>query len=294
MARDPRTYLPTQIELVHPDTVSVRTLPDGSIEYRFAGKRRRPVRRVARAAERGPRVRGRHVPDQRRRAGAGDHRRRRGLRRRVFRRRAAPVGAAVLRRADRRGPGEDRQAAGVLTQQGREPLVLGGNWRYQTLSISPTDALLLDVLRYGREEVALLFDVPGELINAPAQGSSVTYANREQRTQDLLALRLGPAIARRERALSRLTVRGQWVKLNTAALLRADLAGRYASYQIGLRNGFLSFDDVADLEDREPLTAEQLQALHDAGILGAATPDDVKQPAAAGAGSTTTPQGVPA
>jgi phage portal protein BeeE len=96
----------------------------------------------------------------------------------------------------------------------------------------------------------------------------VTYANREQRTQDLLAFRLGPAIARRERALSRLTVRGQYVKLNTAALLRADLMTRYKSYEIGLRNGFLSFDEVADLEDREPLTAEQLQALHDAGLLG--------------------------
>jgi phage portal protein BeeE len=118
----------------------------------------------------------------------------------------------------------------------------------------------------------------------------VTYANREQRTQDLLALRLGPAIARRERALSRLTVRGQWVKLNTAALLRADLAGRYNSYQIGLRNGFLSFEDVADLEDREPLTPDQLQALHDAGLLGAATPDDTTQPTTQ---PTTTPQGVP-
>jgi HK97 family phage portal protein len=294
MARDPRTYLPTQIELVHPDEVGVRTLKDGTLEYRFAGRK---VDSFDVWHERQNEVPGSVVGMSPISAAA------RALGITVA---AEDYGAeffvdalhpSALMSSD--APIDEDQARIVKrrvfsSQQGREPLVLGGNWKYQTLSISPTDALLLEVLRYGSEQVAQLFDVPGELIGAPAQGSSVTYANREQRTQDLLALRLGPAIARRERALSRLTVRGQWVKLNTAALLRADLAGRYASYQVGLRNGFLSFEDVADLEDRAPLTAEQLQALHDAGILGAATPDDVKQPAAAGAGSTTTPQGVPA
>lgn len=294
VARDPRTYLPTQIELVHPDEVGVRTLKDGTIEYRFAGRK---VESFDVWHERQNEVPGSVVGMSPITAAA------RALGITVS---AEDYGAEFFTEAmtpsallSSDAPIDEDQARIVKrrvrsTQQGREPLVLGGNWNYKTLSISPTDALLLEVLRYGREDVALLFDVPGELINAPAQGSSVTYANREQRTQDLLALRLGPAIARRERALSRLTVRGQWVRLDASVLLRSDLPTRYAAYERGLRNGFLSFEMVAEDDDREPLTAEQLQALHDAGILGAATPDEVKQPAAgAGVGSTQL-QGVPA
>jgi phage portal protein BeeE len=38
VARDPRTWLPTQVELVHPDDVTVDERTDGTIEYRFAGR----------------------------------------------------------------------------------------------------------------------------------------------------------------------------------------------------------------------------------------------------------------
>jgi phage portal protein BeeE len=127
-------------------------------------------------------------------------------------------------------------------------------------------------MRWGAEDVARLFRVPGELIGAPATGSSVTYANREQRWQDTLALYFGPMIARREAALSKLTVRGQYVRLNTGGLLRADLLTRLKAYQIGLATGTYAMDEVRALEDRPPLTGEQLQALIDAGLLGKAAP----------------------
>jgi HK97 family phage portal protein len=160
----------------------------------------------------------------------------------------------------------------LAVQQGREPLVLGGNWDYKPLTINPAEAMFLEVLGYGAVDVARLFDVPGEMIEANRSGSSITYANREQRTQDLLAFRLGPAIQRRERALSRLTVRGQYVKLNTAALLRGDLLTRLKAYQIGMPLGIYGMDEARALEDRPPLTDEQLQALIDAGILGKPAP----------------------
>jgi len=288
VARDEgRTWLPTQIELVHPDDVTVTERRDGTIEYRFAGK---PVDPFEVWHERCNEQPGSVV----------------GM---------SPITAAAhalgitLRAEDYGGAFYDEAmtASGLLSseapidetqariakarvlaaQQGREPLVLGGNWTYKPLSISPTDAAYLEVLARGDVDAARLFDVPGEMIEANTSGSSITYANREQRVQDLLAFRLGPAIARRERALSRLTVRGQYVKLNTASLLRADLTTRYQSYERGLRNGFLALEEVRALEDREPLTDAQLEALHDAGLLGAATPDDVTT------NQTPTPTGVP-
>jgi HK97 family phage portal protein len=293
VARDPRTYLPTQVELVHPDTVTVRTDPrDGMIEYKFGGKVVDPFDVWH---ERCNEVPGSVV----------------GM---------SPITAAaaalgIIRAAENYGgsffdealtPSAllssdapiDEDGAKIVkrrvqqTQHGREPLVLGGNWKYQTLSISPTDALLLEVMRYGREDVALLFDVPGEWIGAPTQGSSVTYANREQRAQDLLAFRLGPAIARRERALSRLTVRGQYVKLNTASLLRSDLKGRMDAYDKGLKLGVYAHDEVRALEERPPLTDAQVAQLKDYGLLGAKSTPATADGAVDGA--NTTPQEVPA
>lgn len=294
VARHPVNYLPTQVELVHPDTVTVRTDPrDGTIEYRFGG---RVVENFDVWHERQNEVPGSVV----------------GM---------SPITAAaaalgIIRAAENYGgqffdealtPSAllssdapiDEDAAKIVkrrvraTQHGREPLVLGGNWKYETLSISPTDALLLEVMRYGREDVALLFDTPGEWIGAPAQGSSVTYANREQRAQDLLAFRLGPAIERRQRALSRLTVRGQYVKLNTGSLLRADLAGRMAAYDKGLKLGVYGHDEVRALEERPPLTPEQVATLKDYGLLGAKTTPTIADGAPAGATENAT-EGVPA
>lgn len=295
VARDPRTLLPTQVELVHPDTVTVRTDPrDGTIECKFAGKAVDYYTEVWH--ERCNEVPGSVVgmsPITAAAAALGIIRAAEDYGGQFFDEALTP---SALLSSD--GPIDEDGAKIVkrrvrATQQGREPLVLGGNWKYQTLSISPADALLLEVMRYGREDVALLFDVPGELIGAPAQGSSVTYANREQRAQDLLAFRLGPAIARRERALSRLTVRGQYVKLNTAALLRTDLAGRMAAYEKGLKIGAYAPEEVRAYEERPPLTEAQVAQLKDFGLLGAktTTTTTVDGPAA---DATTTPQEVPA
>jgi HK97 family phage portal protein len=293
VARHPVNYLPTQVELVHPDTVTVTTdKRSGEVEYRFGGKR---VENFDVWHERQNEVPGSVVgmsPITAAAAALGIIRAAENYGGQFFDEALTPSallssdapidedGAKIVKRRVRQ------------TQSGREPLVLGGNWKYQTLSISPTDALLLDVMRYGREDVALLFDVPGEWIGAPAQGSSVTYANREQRAQDLLAFRLGPAIARRERALSRLTVRGQYVKLNTSSLLRTDLAGRMAAYDKGLKLGVYAHDEVRALEERPPLTAEQVAQLKEFGLLGAKTAPAEGEPAAGA--DNTTPQGVPA
>jgi HK97 family phage portal protein len=288
LSRDERTNLPTQVELVHPDDVTVRLTRDGFVRYRIGGGPELTPFEVwhERQNEEPGSVVGLSPISAAARAlgislDAGDY----GSG--FFREALTPSG---LLSSD--APIDEDQARIVkrrvqATQNGREPLVLGGNWTYKPLSISPTDAAYLEVLARGDVDAARLFSLPGELIDANTSGSSITYANREQRVQDLLAFRLGPVIQRRERALSRLTVRGQYVKLNTGALLRGDLTTRYASYERGLRNGFLSLAEVRALEERRPLTQAELDELHDAGLLGAATPSD--QPAGAPGSTTPTP-----
>lgn len=254
LSRDPRTYLPTQIELVHPDDVSCYLNRDGFVRYRIGGGRELgpdDVWHERQNEEPGSVVGLSPITAAARALGisldAGDY----GSG--FFREALTPSG---LLSSD--APIDEEQARVVkrrvqATQNGREPLVLGGNWTYKPLSISPTDAAYLEVLARGDVDAARLFSVPGELIEANTSGSSITYANREQRVQDLLAFRLGPVIQRRERALTRLTVRDQYVKLNTGALLRGDLAARYASYKVGIDTGFLTDEEARALEEREPL-----------------------------------------
>jgi HK97 family phage portal protein len=290
VARDPRTFLPTQVELVHPDDVGVRVLRSGEVETRFGGRVVDPVDvwhemqnevpgDVVGMSPISAAARALGIPLAAQDYGAGFY--------------TEALTPSALLSSD--GPIDEDGARIVktrvrATQSGREPLVLGGNWRYQQLSVSPADAMYLEVMRAGDTDVARLFDVPGEMIDANTSGSSITYANREQRVQDLLAFRLGPAIARRERALSRLTVRGQYVKLNIAGLLRGDLMTRYKSYQIGLTHGFLTIDEVRALEERGPMPPEELALLNGLGLLGkpgatdpaAAAPADGATPATTG------------
>jgi HK97 family phage portal protein len=292
VARHPINHLPTQVELVHPDDVGLRVLSDGSLEWTFGGRR---VDAFDVWHERQNEVPGSELGMSPISAAArslginlsaldyGSGFYSEALTPSALLSSDAPIdedGARIVKRRV------------LQTQSGREPLVLGGNWRYEQLSVNPADAMFLEVMRYGDTDVARLFDVPGELIDANTSGSSVTYANREQRSQDLLAFRLGPAITRRERALSRLTVRGQYVKLNVASLLRGDLMTRYKSYELGLRNGFLTLDEVRALEDRGPISAAELAALKDAGLLGKTGTPAPADGAAAGADPAT--QEVPA
>jgi HK97 family phage portal protein len=149
VARHPTTYLPTQVELVHPDDVTVTERTDGTIEYRFAG---RAVDPFDVWHERQNEVPGSVV----------------GM---------SPITAAAralgitLSAEDYGGrfydealtpssllssdaPIDEDQAKIVkarvrATQNGREPLVLGGNWTYRPLAISPTDAAYLEVLARG-------------------------------------------------------------------------------------------------------------------------------------------------
>ena len=95
------------------------------------------------------------------------------------------------------------------------------------------------------------------MIDAEVSSGSVTYANVTQRNLQLLIMNIGPAITRRESALSRLTMGPRFVKLNPDALLRMDLAARYAAHKVGIDGRFLAPSEARALENRLPFTPEQ-------------------------------------
>ena len=148
---------------------------------------------------------------------------------------------------------------------GGEPLIIPSEITFEKVTISPEDSQFLDTQRLGVEEIAriILGGFP-ELIGAAVTGGgSVTYANREQRMADFIALSLAPRyLVPLEAALSALLPRGRYIKHNLDALLRADLKTRYESYQLAAQVAdtmgapLLTSDEMRRLENRPPLTED--------------------------------------
>lgn len=135
----------------------------------------------------------------------------------------------------------------------REPAVLGAGFKYTPVQVSPNESQFLETRGATVSEIALIFGVPPEYVGGAQSGSSVTYANREQNWQDFIATCLRHYVIRLEEAWSAMTITGQEVKLNLDALLRGDTKSRYEVHEIGLRNHFVTIDEVRELENKPPL-----------------------------------------
>jgi HK97 family phage portal protein len=156
-------------------------------------------------------------------------------------------------------PGEattvkERFKAAILN---RDVFVSGSDWTYNPLVAAANDAAFLDEMKFGVADVCRFFGVPGDMIDAESSSGSITYANVTQRNLQLLILNLGPAITRREKALSAALPAPRYVKFNTDALLRMDPSGRAAVIKQAIDGRWLTPDEARELEDRQPLTPEQ-------------------------------------
>jgi HK97 family phage portal protein len=141
---------------------------------------------------------------------------------------------------------------------GRDLFVTGSDWEYDMIQADAAGGSWIEAKRFGIGDIARFFDVPGNLIDAAVSGDSITYANMTQRNLQFLIMHLGPAIIRREEALSSLTSRPRFVKLNTDALLRMDPQARAAMFKTQIDARTLAPSEARALEDRPPFTNDQL------------------------------------
>lgn len=160
--------------------------------------------------------------------------------------------------------------------------VTGNDWEYKMIQADAAGADWIEAKRYGIGDIARFFDCPGDLIDAAVSGSSVTYANMTQRNLQFLIMSLGPAIIRRENALSSVTSRPRFVKLNTDALLRMDPAARAAMLRSLIESRQLAPSEARAIEDRQPFTESQL-AEFDRLFGKGTTPTPQQTPATPGA-----------
>lgn len=148
---------------------------------------------------------------------------------------------------------KDRFVAAIRGR--REPAVLGAGITYTPIQVSPEESQFLESQQASVNAIARMYRVPAERIGGTSGGSSLTYANRDQRNLDLLSDTVNFWLCKFEDALSDMLPPGEYAKFNVDSLLRADLKTRYEAHQIAIEAGFLTIDEVREIEDMAPLAA---------------------------------------
>jgi phage portal protein BeeE len=77
------------------------------------------------------------------------------------------------------------------------------------------------------------------------------------RGTDFLTFTLRPWLLRIERAVSGLLPSTQAAKVNAGGFVRATLRDRYEAHRIAIEAGFLTRNEVRELEDRPPLPDDE-------------------------------------
>jgi len=137
------------------------------------------------------------------------------------------------------------------------PGVLQEGAVWKPTGVTNEQAQFLATRKFTSAEIAgQMFMIDPTELGIGIEGSSLTYANLEQRNTRFVRVTLLPWIVRLEKALSDLLAQPRYVKFNLGALLRGDLQTRYAAYAVGIGAGFLEPNEARDWEDLPPMEGQ--------------------------------------
>lgn len=142
-------------------------------------------------------------------------------------------------------------------QAGRVAIV-DATTEWEQVGLSFLDAEFLAQRKFSVEQICSIFGVPPQMVGSLEK---MTFANAEQAALNFLTLALLPWAVRFEQEVNRklLTRPGRrvpFLKLNTSAIVRADIERRNRSYALGRQWGWLSVNDIRRLEDMPPIGPE--------------------------------------
>lgn len=157
--------------------------------------------------------------------------------------------------------------------------VLEEGMKYTPISISPEQAQFLETRKFQINEIARIFRVPPHMVGDLDKSS---FSNIEQQSLEFVKYTLDPWVSRWEQNLSRVLLKpdekGQvFIKFNVDGLLRGDYQSRMNGYAIGRQNGWMSANDIRELENLDRIPEEEggdlylingnMTKLKDAGIF---------------------------
>ena len=137
--------------------------------------------------------------------------------------------------------------------------VLEDGMKYHQIGIPPEQAQFLQTRKFQLNEIARLFHVPPHMIGDLERSS---FNNIEQQSLEFVKYSLNPWVIRWEQAIQQALFLPSekseyFVKFNVDGLLRGDYSRRMAGYATARQNGWLSANDIRELESMNRIPAEE-------------------------------------
>ena len=159
--------------------------------------------------------------------------------------------------------------------------VLEEGMKYTPISIAPEQAQFLETRKFQIDEIARIFRIPPHMVGDLDKSS---FSNIEQQSLEFVKYTLDPWVSRWEQSISRSLLAAEekkqyFARLNVEGLLRGDYQSRMEGYAVGRQNGWMSANDIRELENLDRIPAEEggdlylingnMTKLKDAGIFAA-------------------------
>jgi HK97 family phage portal protein len=131
--------------------------------------------------------------------------------------------------------------------------------KFQAIGIPPEQAQFLETRKFQINEIARIFRVPPHMVGDLEKSS---FSNIEQQSLEFVKYTLDPWVVRWEQALQQSLLLPSekpryFVRFNVDGLLRGDYQSRMTGYATGRQNGWLSANDIRELEDMNRIPAEE-------------------------------------
>ncbi len=136
--------------------------------------------------------------------------------------------------------------------------VLEEGMKYTPISISPEQSQFLETRKFQINEIARIFRVPPHMVGDLEKSS---FSNIEQQSLEFVKYTLDPWVIRWEQSMNRSLLNEKekealFVKYNLEGLLRGDYQSRMQGYAIGRQNGWMSANDIRELENLDRIKKE--------------------------------------
>lgn len=159
--------------------------------------------------------------------------------------------------------------------------VLEEGMKYTPISISPNEAQFLETRKFQINEIARIFRVPPHMVGDLEKSS---FSNIEQQSLEFVKYTLDPWVTRWEQNMTRSLLTAEekkkyFIKFNVDGLLRGDYQSRMNGYATARQNGWMSANDIRELENLDRIPTElggdlylingNMTKLEDAGAFAA-------------------------
>ena len=137
--------------------------------------------------------------------------------------------------------------------------VLEEGMKFHQVGIPPEQAQFLETRKFQINEIARIFRVPPHMVGDLEKSS---FSNIEQQSLEFVKYTLDPWVIRWEQALRQSLIlpsekSAYFISFNLDGLLRGDYASRMRGYSTARQNGWMSANDIRELENMNRIPAEE-------------------------------------